>query len=186
MRSSVMVVMLAALVLAAGCGRKSATRDDAAAAAGTQVPAAAAEQAGATTAGAGGEDVAEARPLDDAGGAGAGGAAAADTVIYFDFDRSELRAEYGPVIATHARRLASNPALKVRLEGNTDERGSREYNIALGERRAQSVRRALQLQGAGEAQLSTVSYGEERPAAEGSDETAYARNRRVEIIFSTP
>lgn len=186
MRSSVMVVMLATLVLAAGCGRKSATRDDAAAAAGTQVPATATEQAGATTSGVGADDVAEGRPLDDAGGAGAGGAATADTIIYFDFDRSELRAEYGPVIARHARRLAANPSLKVRLEGNTDERGSREYNIALGERRAQSVRRALQLQGASESQLSTVSYGEERPAAEGSDEGAYSRNRRVEILFSAP
>jgi peptidoglycan-associated lipoprotein len=71
----------------------------------------------------------------------------------------------------------------VRLEGHSDERGSREYNIALGERRAQAVRRALMLQGAGDSQLTTVSYGEERPAAEGSDEAAYERNRRVEIVY---
>ena len=116
-------------------------------------------------------------------GAGAGGAAGVSTVIYFDFDRSELRAEYGAVIATHARRLAANPSLKVRLEGNTDERGSPEYNIALGERRAQSVRRALLLQGATEAQLSTVSYGEERPLATGSDEYAWGQNRRAEFVI---
>ena len=185
MRSSMMLVVLAAVLLAAGCGKKSATKDDTAAA-GTTVPAAAAG-AGATTAGAAGEDVAAARPLDGGGGTtGDAGAAGAATVIYFDYDRSELRAEYGAVIAAHARRLAANPSLKARLEGNTDERGSREYNIALGERRAQSVRRALLLQGATEAQLSTVSYGEERPAVEGSDEGAYARNRRVEILFSAP
>jgi peptidoglycan-associated lipoprotein len=73
--------------------------------------------------------------------------------------------------------------MKVRLEGHTDERGSREYNIGLGERRAQAVRRALLLQGAGEVQLSTVSYGEERPAAAGSDEAAWTKNRRVEIVY---
>jgi peptidoglycan-associated lipoprotein len=186
MRAGVIMVVLAAVVLAAGCGRKSATKDDSAAAR-TEVPAATGET-GATTAGAGGEDVAEARPLDGgaAGAAGAAGVATAETVIYFDFDRSELRAEYGAVIAAHAKRLAANPALKVRLEGNTDERGSREYNIALGERRAQSVRRALLLQGATEAQLTTVSYGEERPAVEGTDESAYAKNRRVEIAFGAP
>jgi peptidoglycan-associated lipoprotein len=71
----------------------------------------------------------------------------------------------------------------VRLEGHTDERGSREYNIGLGERRAQSVRRALLLQGASDAQLSTVSYGEERPAVAGHDEAAWSKNRRVEIVY---
>jgi peptidoglycan-associated lipoprotein len=70
----------------------------------------------------------------------------------------------------------------VRLEGHTDERGSREYNIGLGERRAQTVRRALMLQGVAEGQITTVSYGEERPAAEGSDDGAYSRNRRVELM----
>ena len=76
-----------------------------------------------------------------------------------------------------------NPAQKVRLEGHADERGSREYNIGLGERRGQAVRRALALQGVAETQLSTVSYGEERPAAAGSDEQAYGLNRRVEIVY---
>ena len=73
----------------------------------------------------------------------------------------------------------------MRLEGHTDERGSREYNIGLGERRAQSVRRALLLQGAADAQISTVSYGEERPAVPGHDEAAWAKNRRVEIVYLT-
>ncbi len=104
-------------------------------------------------------------------------------VIFFDFDSSEIRGEGTDIVAAHAKYLSSNPALRVRLEGHTDERGSREYNIGLGERRGQSVRRALLLQGAGDPQLSTVSYGEERPAAAGSDESAWAQNRRVEIVY---
>lgn len=105
------------------------------------------------------------------------------TVIYFDFDRSDIRPEYAEVIAAHARKLAASPNLKVRLEGHTDERGSREYNIGLGERRAQSIRRAMLLQSVGDGQLTTVSYGEERPAVDGHDEGAWAKNRRVEIVY---
>jgi len=104
-------------------------------------------------------------------------------IVYFDLDRSDIRADSTTVVAAHAAYLAKNPNQKVRLEGHADERGSREYNIGLGERRGQSVRRALALQGVAETQLSTVSYGEERPAAAGSDEMAYAANRRVEIVY---
>ena len=107
----------------------------------------------------------------------------AKRTIYFDFDSSEIRGEGTDIVAAHAKYLASRGGMKVRLEGHTDERGSREYNIGLGERRAQAVRRALLLQGATEAQLSTVSYGEERPAAAGSDEAAWTKNRRVEIVY---
>jgi peptidoglycan-associated lipoprotein len=104
-------------------------------------------------------------------------------VIYFDFDQAEIKPEFTAVIQAHGQRLASNPSLQVRLEGHTDERGSREYNIGLGERRAQSVRRALMLNGATASQISTVSYGEERPAATGSDEESWRLNRRVEIVY---
>ena len=104
-------------------------------------------------------------------------------VIYFDLDRSDIRADSQSIVASHAAYLAKTPNQKIRLEGHADERGSREYNIGLGERRGQSVRRALALQGVSETQLSTVSYGEERPAAAGSDEQAYALNRRVEIVY---
>ena len=104
-------------------------------------------------------------------------------IIYFDFDRSDIRPEYASLISSHAKYLAGSSAVKIRLEGHTDERGSREYNIALAERRAQAVRRALMLQGAGDAQLTTVSYGEERPATAGSDESAYEKNRRVELVY---
>lgn len=104
-------------------------------------------------------------------------------IVYFDFDRAEIRADSQSIVAAHAGFLAKSPNVRVRLEGHADERGSREYNIGLGERRAQAVRRALMLQGVAEAQLTTVSYGEERPASAGSDEQAYAQNRRVEIVY---
>lgn len=104
-------------------------------------------------------------------------------IVYFDFDRADIRADSQSVVTAHAAFLAKNPTVKVRLEGHADERGSREYNIGLGERRGQAVRRALLLQGVAEAQLSTVSYGEERPAAAGSDEQTYSMNRRVEIVY---
>jgi peptidoglycan-associated lipoprotein len=87
------------------------------------------------------------------------------------------------IVTAHAKYLNGNAGNKVRLEGHSDERGSREYNIGLGERRAQAVRRALMLQGVTEAQITTVSYGEERPAVQGSDEAAYAKNRRVELVY---
>jgi peptidoglycan-associated lipoprotein len=106
------------------------------------------------------------------------------TVIYFPFDSDALSAEDQALIAAHARFMAGRPDVRVRLEGHTDERGTREYNIGLGERRAQAVRRAFGLQGTPEARVSTVSYGEERPAVAGEDESAFAKNRRVELIYT--
>jgi peptidoglycan-associated lipoprotein len=123
----------------------------------------------------------------DAGSQG-GNAMGADApfarkVIYFDFDKSEIKPEFAAVVAAHARNLTSHPNMHMKLEGNTDERGTREYNIGLGERRAQAVRRALMLQGVAESQLTTVSFGAERPAVEGDDEAAWAQNRRVELVY---
>lgn len=106
-----------------------------------------------------------------------------ETIIYFDFDSSSVRPSYSETLAAHAAYLAENSGMRVRLEGHTDERGSREYNIGLGERRSQAVRRALMLQGVGATQISTVSYGEERPGVTGSDEEAWEMNRRVEIVY---
>ncbi|MEM7465540.1 MAG: peptidoglycan-associated lipoprotein Pal [Pseudomonadota bacterium] len=107
----------------------------------------------------------------------------ATRVIYFQYDSSNVRDEFREAIAEHARYLAENPSASMTLEGHADERGSREYNLALSERRALSVRRQLVLLGASADQIRTVSYGEERPAEDGHDETSYARNRRVEIIY---
>ncbi len=104
-------------------------------------------------------------------------------IIYFDFDQSNIRQEFNEVLAAHARNLADNPGARVRLEGHADERGSREYNIGLGERRSQSVRRVFLIHGVGANQMVTISFGEERPAALGSDEESWDRNRRVEIVY---
>lgn len=104
------------------------------------------------------------------------------TVIYFDFDSYEVRAEDAEIVNRHSVQILDNGA-SVRLEGHADERGSREYNIGLGERRAQAVRRMLMIQGVPASRISTVSFGEERPAEMGSDETAYAANRRVVINY---
>jgi peptidoglycan-associated lipoprotein len=114
---------------------------------------------------------------------GTPGEAGSRTIIYFDFDSDASRPEYSEMLVAHANYLEENPGAAVRLEGHADERGSREYNIGLGERRAQAVRRSLLLQGVGSAQVSTVSYGEERPAVTGDDEEAWAMNRRVEIVY---
>ena len=103
------------------------------------------------------------------------------TVFYFEFDRSDLSAEARAALVHHANYLKENPATRYRLEGHADERGTREYNLALGERRAQAVERYLQVQGVSSNQLETISYGEEMPVDPGTTEAAYARNRRVEI-----
>jgi len=121
---------------------------------------------------------------DEVGGPQAG--LLATRIVYFDFDSAVIKGQGVDVVAAHAKYLAANPQARVRLEGNTDERGSREYNIGLGDRRAQSVRRSLLLQGTSEGQITTVSYGEERPADPGHDEAAWAKNRRVEIVYLTP
>ncbi len=105
-------------------------------------------------------------------------------VVYFDYDQAEIKPEFNGMLAAHGQYLAMNATATLRLEGNTDERGSREYNIGLGERRAQAVRRALMLQGAAANQLTTVSYGEERPSSTGSSEESWRLNRRVELVYS--
>ncbi len=106
------------------------------------------------------------------------------SVIYFDFDSSEVRPADQDLIARHAMQLGNDAMARVRLEGHADERGSREYNIGLGERRAQAVRQLLLIQGVSASQIATVSFGEERPAAFGSGEADYAQNRRVEFKYT--
>jgi peptidoglycan-associated lipoprotein len=107
--------------------------------------------------------------------------ALAMTVFYFEFDRSDLSAEARAALVHHANYLKSNPSARYRLEGHADERGTREYNLALGERRAQAVERYLQVQGVSSNQLETISYGEENPVDTRTTEAAHALNRRVEV-----
>ncbi|QSP93642.1 peptidoglycan-associated lipoprotein Pal [Marinobacter salinisoli] len=105
------------------------------------------------------------------------------TTFYFDFDTAEIKPEARDVLVAHALFLASNPGQQVRLEGHGDERGTKEYNLALGERRANAVQRFLIVNGASRGQIETVSYGEEKPAVMGSSESSWAQNRRVELVF---
>ena len=114
---------------------------------------------------------------------GASGGALDTRIIYFGYDQSDVDAEAITILEAHGAYLAENTGASVRLEGHGDERGSREYNIGLGENRAQAVRQVLLLQGVSSVQISTVSYGEERPALLGGDEEAWSLNRRVEVIY---
>lgn len=178
MRRTVMVLLVASALALTACATRRAP-DQAPADTGPTAD----TQTGADTTGAG-QDTAGVTGLDeDEGTGGPREGLLGRRVIYFDFDSAEIRGDGTEIVAAHARYLSGNNGVRVRLEGHTDERGSREYNIGLGERRAQAVRRALLLQGVSEVQLSTVSYGEERPAAAGTDETAWSQNRRVEIVY---
>ena len=132
---------------------------------------------GADTAGAGDDGMAGGEFFDDS-------SEALGTVIYFEFDSSEVRAQDQDLVAGHAISLNDSSYASVRLEGHADERGSREYNIGLGERRAQAVRQLLMIQGVSVSQIQTVSFGEERPESMGSSESDYAQNRRVEIKYT--
>lgn len=116
-------------------------------------------------------------PLDDP----QGGLAARS--VFFAYDDFTVDAKYQPLVQAHGKLLQSRPQVQIRVEGNTDERGSREYNLALGDKRAQVVARQLELMGAKAAQIEAVSYGEERPKSEGRDEAAYSENRRADIRY---
>jgi peptidoglycan-associated lipoprotein len=103
-------------------------------------------------------------------------------VVYFDFDSYAVKDEYRPTIEAHAKSLSGDRKRKLAIEGHTDERGGREYNLALGQKRAEAVAKSLELLGAQDSQIEAVSYGKERPAVQGSDETAWAKNRRAELV----
>lgn len=104
-------------------------------------------------------------------------------VYYFEFDTSDVNSEYMPALQAHSEYLIANPSVNIRVEGHTDERGSREYNIALGERRAQAVAQVLFANGVAQDQVSVVSYGAERPAVSGHGESAWKFNRRAVIVY---
>lgn len=161
-------VFTAAVLMLAGCGSKSTTTEDGAAGG--------AEAGGAESFGTGGS-----------GGVIPGGTPAdvaqLRTVFYFDFDQSVVKQEGFIDLERHAAYLASNPNAKVRLEGHADERGTREYNIALGESRANSIARLLLVNGASNGQIETISYGEEKPMMLGHSDSEWALNRRVELSY---
>ena len=121
--------------------------------------------------------------LGAAGGVAAGVAPSGQRLVYFDYDSFAIKPEYQTVIEAQARYLKADRNRKAWVEGHTDERGGREYNLALGQKRSEAVRRALGLLGVPDAQVEAVSYGKEKPAAQGSDEASLAKNRRAEISY---
>jgi len=104
-------------------------------------------------------------------------------VIYFDYDTDAVRSEYAALIQAHASYLSQNRNRKVRLEGHADERGAREYNMALGQSRSNAVRKAASVLGVGSERMETISFGEDKPKAMGQEEASWAQNRRVEIVY---
>jgi peptidoglycan-associated lipoprotein len=137
----------------------------------------AAGEGGATTSGIGGDSASTMGGLDDPS------SPLSVRILYFEYDSSDVLPEYREVLEAHANYLAQNPNVSVALEGHADERGTREYNLALGERRSQSVKSQMLVFGPQASQLRTTSYGEERPVSDGHDEQAWSQNRRVEIIY---
>jgi peptidoglycan-associated lipoprotein len=103
--------------------------------------------------------------------------------VFFDFDSYSVKVEFQPLVEAHGKYLASNSGRRITVEGNTDERGGREYNLALGQKRAEAVKQRLLLMGARDAQIETVSFGKEKPRAVGSTEEAWAQNRRADIVY---
>jgi len=108
---------------------------------------------------------------------------AAQRSVYYDFDRYEVKADQLGTVEANAKYLRANPDVKVRIEGNADERGSREYNLALGQRRAESVMKSMQLLGVRESRMESISYGNEKPKAAGHDEQSWSENRRSDIVY---
>ncbi len=104
--------------------------------------------------------------------------------VYFDYDSTVVKDEFKPLVTAHARYLTQNRGARVTVQGNTDERGSREYNLALGQRRADSVKQMMTILGAQEAQIESVSFGEEKPRATGQSESAFSENRRADIVYA--
>ena len=183
------LILLAAAALAACEGTVGTVEDSGAASTSTTGSASTSGAGGDTVSGsrtAGAEDsatvmsgTAPRHPLDDPA------SPLGTHTIYFEFDSSDLPASAQPIIEAHARYLAEHAGASITLEGHADERGSREYNIGLGEKRALAVRRLMTLLGATGPQIRTISYGEERPADVGHDESAWQLNRRVEIVYRT-
>lgn len=164
------ICSLAVLALVAGC---SSTKLDDSAAAG----------AGAGGAGAGGAASGVAPVTIDPNAQTAAGPVGVARIVYFDYDSYTIKPEFQSLIDGHARFLKANAQRRISIEGHTDERGGREYNLALGQKRSEAVRRALTLLGVNDAQIEAVSFGKEKPAVQGTGEDVWAQNRRAEIVY---
>jgi len=174
---SFLLLIVSVSFLAACAGTTDTTKDDSMAAGSGSGSGSSSSSDSATTSATGSGSTWSGHALDDPD------SLLAKRTVYFDFDDSVILDEDRPILEAHAQYLSENPGATVTLEGHTDERGTREYNLALGEQRAVSVRQFMSLVGASGQQVRTVSYGEERPASLGHNEEAWAQNRRVEIIY---
>jgi peptidoglycan-associated lipoprotein len=176
---STAVLALALGGLFAGC---SSTKLDEAPVESRNVPADGATAGAGTGAGGSGTAQSNVATVDlSKQGPGAAGGLLSQRVVFFDFDSFVVKDEYRPMLEAHAKVLSANRSKRMMLEGHTDERGGREYNLALGQKRAEAVLRSMVLLGVQDNQLEAVSFGEEKPAMPGSDEAAWAKNRRVEL-----
>jgi peptidoglycan-associated lipoprotein len=176
-----MALVLAAGLLA-GCGSTKLDETPVESRSPTPVNPAGAGGAAGATGSTGGAAQSQVATVNLPGTAGGGAASTAlGRVVYFDYDSFVVKDEFRGLIDGHAKVLAANRSKRVVIEGHTDERGGREYNLALGQKRAEAVARSLALLGASDSQIEAVSFGEERPAVEGHDEAAWARNRRAEV-----
>ncbi len=185
LRLTALTATAAAALWMAGCS-STATQADANKGAAPITEAKPATNANASGANNNGVPSTAVQPVDlSKGNQGAGNAAASDAdlvrVVYFDFDSNVIKDEFRGAIEGNAKRLTANTAKKVTIEGHTDERGGSEYNLALGQRRAEAVQKSLGLLGVSAGQMEAVSFGKERPVATGSNEEAWAKNRRAEI-----
>jgi peptidoglycan-associated lipoprotein len=180
MKSVRVVVAASVFALIAGCASRGGVESEPApveerpAASGAQAGGAISESAQASGAAAGTAQLTE---LEDPS------SPLSQRVFYFDFDSNEIKPDYAAALEAHGRYLAAHPEARAVIEGHTDERGSQEYNLALGERRAEAVKRVLVLNGATAEQVQSVSYGEEKPAMDGSSESAWSQNRRAELVY---
>ncbi len=165
------IAMLASVLLLAGCPSKPVDEKEPGAGVGDRAG------AGVGTAGLGGPGRYTAADLNNPA------SPLYQRVIYFDYDRSEILPQFVDILRAHASYLSGDPNARLMLEGHTDERGTREYNLALGDQRADAVRRFLLAEGAGGSQIETMSYGEEKPADPGHYDSAWALNRRVELVY---
>ena len=176
------VTALLAAALAAGC---SSVKLDSDVPVETRngTPAASVGAGAGAGANAGGASQTRVTPVDLAGKDEANSLVNAQRVVYFDFDSFVVKDEYRGTVETHAKALGADRKKHLAIEGHTDERGGREYNLALGQKRAEAVARSMTLLGATDSQVEAVSFGKERPAATGSDEAAWAKNRRAELNY---
>jgi len=178
---------IAVLMLLAGCLGLAACASHPPKPSAAQQQSSSENGAGANSAGAGAGANANGGPFGNQNSvAGPQAGLLAKRTVYFDFDSAVIKGDGTDIVAAHAKYLSDHPDARVRLEGNTDERGSPEYNIGLGMRRAQAVRQALLLQGASAAQITVVSYGAEHPVDPAHNEDAWAKNRRVDIVYLAP